>query len=811
MSTSRFAQVALPLPISEPYTYRIPESLLDRVSAGSRVVVPVRRRELIGVVVEVDGEQPGQDVEIKSVLAVPDPEPALTAELLETAVWMAGYYGAPLGLSLKAMLPGGMWGKSRVMIRSLDPGRVPGGFGADILQWLERKGGQASIAAASKKFKKPVWDAAGRLARVGAAELVVEPPKTGVAPKTERVMVLDRNKGGGGPTLVERKSLFKNRPRQRELYETLDDLGGSAPLVHLKERLGFSPGVLKALVGHGLSRVEEIETLRDPFADEPGTPPPPQPTKAQDDAIDMLEVLDPGRGALLFGVTGSGKTLVYLEVIRRALDRGRGAIVLVPEIGLTPQTVSRVRGIFGDRVAVLHSGLSEGERADAWRALRSGERRVAVGARSAVFAPVQDLGVVVIDEEHEATYKNAETPRYDARQVATVRAKLEGARLIYGSATPSLDTAARLDKDLIRLNLPDRVGMRPMPQVKLIDLRHEPLVEEVRPIPWSQELDRAVVETLARGEQAMLLLNRRGFASFLICPECGDVWICGRCSISLTVHTAPPTLRCHYCGYEAPLPKECRECGHAIQRMRGIGTQQLERMVTERFPKARLARMDLDTTSTKWSHHKILNAVERGEVDLLLGTQMIAKGLDFPNVTLVGVVDADTALYLPDFRSAERTFQLLAQVAGRTGRGPTGGRVLVQTRRPDHHALRYTVDHDVEGFLAEELETRKSPPYPPVVALANVLVSGTDENAVGLEAARVADWSNALVEERDLPVTVLGPAPCPLAKIKDRWRWHVVWKGESQAIGRVVRYAAERVAGKGGARVVIDRDPASLL
>jgi primosomal protein N' (replication factor Y) len=803
----RYVDVALPLPIPEPYTYSVPETLADRVTPGARVVVPVRNREVIGVVVKIDVAAPEGEVEAKSILATPDVEPALTPELLETATWMAGYYGAPIGLALKAVLPGGMWGKSRVMLRALDSAKVPGGFGADLLRWLEGKGGEASISAASKKFRKPVWDAADRLARVGAAELLVEPAKTGVRPLTERVLVLEREQ----PTLVERQTLFKGRPRQRQLYEALEELGGSAPIPHLKERLGFSDSVIKALGGHGLSRVDRVETLRDPFAGHPGVPPPPEPSAAQVDAIEKLEALSPGEGALLFGVTGSGKTLVYLEVIRRALERGRGAIVLVPEIGLTPQTVSRVRGIFGDKVAVLHSGLSEGERADAWRALRRGERMVAVGARSAVFAPVKDLGVIVIDEEHEATYKNGETPRYDARQVATVRARLEGARLIYGSATPSLDTAARLDQDLIRLSLPDRVGMRPMPEVKLVDLKHEPLVKEARPIPWSEELDWAVVETLARGEQAMLLLNRRGFASFLICPECGEVWMCGRCSISLTVHTAPSTLRCHYCGREEPLPSECPQCSHAIHHMRGIGTQQLERMVTERFPKARLARMDLDTTSTKWSHHKILGAVERGEVDILLGTQMIAKGLDFPNVTLVGVVDADTALYLPDFRSAERTFQLLAQVAGRTGRGPKGGRVLVQTRQPDHHALRYTVDHDVEGFLAEEMETRNSPPYPPMVTLANVLVSGTSDVAVGREAARVADWSDALVEQQGLEITVLGPAPAPLAKIKDRWRWHVVWKGEGQAIGRVVRYAAERLTGKGGVRVVIDRDPASLL
>ncbi len=669
MTAPGYADVALPLPIPAPYTYRIPDTLGDRVTPGARVVVPVRSREVIGVVVKVDVSEPEGQVELKSILGTPDPEPALTTELLEVATWMAGYYAAPIGLALKAVLPGGMWGASKVMLRVVDSSRVPGGFGAELLRWVEDKGGEASVSAAAKKFRKPVWDAADRLARVGAVELRVEPPKIGVRPQTERVLVLAPEQ----PTLVERQTLFKGRPRQRQLYEALEELGGSAPVPHLKERLGFSDGVIKALMGHGLSRVEEVETLRDPFAGQAGVPPPPEPTDAQVDAISRLETLSPGEGALLFGVTGSGKTLVYLEVIRRALERGRGAIVLVPEIGLTPQTVSRVRGVFGDRVAVLHSGLSEGERADAWRALRQGERMVAVGARSAVFAPVRDLGVIVIDEEHEATYKNGETPRYDARQVATVRARLEGARLIYGSATPSLDTAARLDKDLIRLSLPDRVGMRPMPEVKLIDLKHEPLVNEARPIPWSEELDRAVVQTLERGEQAMLLLNRRGFASFLICPDCGEVWMCGRCSISLTVHTAPSTLRCHYCGREEPIPSECPRCSHAIHRMRGIGTQQLERMVTERFPKARLARMDLDTTSTKWSHHKILGAVERGEVDILLGTQMIAKGLDFPNVTLVGRGRRRHGL-VPTRFSLGRTHLSAVGAGGGTNRAGAEGR-----------------------------------------------------------------------------------------------------------------------------------------
>ncbi|HEX2217703.1 MAG TPA: primosomal protein N', partial [Gemmatimonadales bacterium] len=521
--------------------------------------------------------------------------------------------------------------------------------------------------------------------------------------------------------------------------------------------------------------------------------------------------LEPGAGALLFGVTGSGKTLVYLEAVRRALAAGRGAIVLVPEIGLTPQTVSRLRGAFGDDVAVLHSALSDGERADAWRLLRRGARRVAVGARSAVFAPVADLGVIVVDEEHEASYKNGEAPRYLTRDVAAVRARLEGASLVLGSATPSLETMARAGDRLRLVTLPERIGARPLPPVETVDLRVAPKVTGTGPVAWSAALDTAITDVLARGEQALLLLNRRGYASFLHCPDCGEVWQCRHCTISLTVHRSPPGLRCHYCGHEEPLPFSCRKCANPVQQMRGVGTQQLEQVLAERYPRARVARMDLDTTSTKWSHQRILETVERGEVDLLIGTQMIAKGLDFPNVTLVGVVDADTALYLPEFRAAERTFQLLAQVAGRAGRGPKGGRVIVQTRHPLHHALVWAARHDTEGFLREERDLRRAPPYPPEVHLVNFVVSGEDDALTAGRTAELADWFNALVGRHGLPVAVLGPAPCPLARIKDRWRWHVLLKGQQDVLGRIVRYAARRLPRAGKTRIVIDRDPVSLL
>ena len=803
--TERYALVALPLPLATPYTYRIPDTLGDRVVPGTRVVVPVRRRELIGIAVAVDVTAPLATA--KDVFAVPDLEPALSPALLATAEWIAGYYGAPLGLTLKAMLPAGMWGESQVIVSLRNGSRGIGGLAGEVLAWLEQRGGEAAVHTAARALKRPLWDVLERLIRVDAVSFRIQPPDTGAARLTERVLSLADER----PTLLERDTLFQRRPRQRELYETVESLGGTASMQHLSEQLGFGEGVVRSLVRGGLARVAHSEVLRDPFADSPVTAPPTDPTPDQTAALAAIAALEPGGSALLFGVTGSGKTLVYLEAVRRALATGQGAIVLVPEIGLTPQAVSRFRGAFGDEIAVLHSGLSDGERADAWRRLRRGERRVAVGARSAIFAPVPQLGLIVIDEEHEASYKNGETPRYNTRDVAAVRARLEGARLVLGSATPSLETFARTDDRFPLLRLPQRIGARPLPPVEIIDLRAAPKVSGTGSVAWSQTLDEAVTGALARKEQALLLLNRRGYAAFLQCPDCGEVWQCPRCSISLTVHQAPPTLRCHYCGHEELVPLTCRVCANPVQQMRGVGTQQLERMLADRYPEARMARMDLDTTSTKWSHQRILASVERGDVDLLIGTQMIAKGLDFPNVTLVGVVDADTGLYLPDFRSAERTFQLLAQVAGRAGRGPKGGRVLIQTRHPAHHALLWASKHDAENFLRQERELRESPPYPPATSLVNLLVSGLDEREVGQRAANLADWCTTLAERHRLPITVLGPAPSPLVRIKDRWRWHVLLKGPSESLGRVVRYAATRLRGQGNTRIVIDRDPGSLL
>lgn len=805
--TDRHARVALPLPLAEPYRYRIPPALADRALPGARVVVPVRQQEMIGIITAVDVPPP--DVAARDLLACPDAEPALSGPLLALAAQAARYYGAPPGLMLRAMLPAALWGSSRVLLQVL-PEAPPslGGTAGALLDWLRQRTTPATAAQAARALRRPVWEAADRLQRIGALRLDVVPPAVAGGVQTTRTAIIT----GEALPLVERDARFARAPKQRHLYELLEGRGGRLGVAALLEAAGTTAAPLRALSAAGLVTIVAEDAPRDPFGALPSSPPPASPNAAQQAALAKLRALAPGDVALLFGVTGSGKTLVYLERIRELLEAGRGALILVPEIALTPQTVARVRGMFGDDVAVLHSGLSDGERADAWRALRRGERRVAVGARSAIFAPVANLGIIVIDEEHESSYKNGETPRYHARDIAAWRARLEGATVVLGSATPATESWARLATTDRLIRLPERVGERPMPPVTLVDLREAPMVVATAGIPWSVALDEAVTAALARKEQVLLLLNRRGWAAFIQCTACGAVVECSECSISLTVHRHPEVLRCHYCNMQRPIPVACPECQGTTIRHLGAGTQQLERLVAERFPKARLARMDFDTTASKWGHHRILERVGSGAVDILLGTQMIAKGIDFPNVTLVGVVDADTALHLPDFRAAERTFQLVAQVAGRAGRGPKGGKVMVQTRQPEHPALQFASAHDAEGFLAAEMAGRQSPAYPPHTALVRVLASGEESDAVARQLAAFADWCERIVAKAGLPILVLGPAPCPIERIQGRWRHHLILKGPPQAIGRWVRAVAPRLgAARDGVRLSLDRDPVALL
>ena len=756
VSVRRLVNVALPIPLFRTFTYAVDGETRHPLVPGSRVVVPVRGGRAVGYCLgESDGVALGT-TEPKAVLDVPDAEPAFRPDLLAVCRWMSEYYVAPPGLVLRAALPAAL--------------------------------------GTSRRTDPPV--------------------------KARRILVMAREL----PSLIEREQTFARAPQQRALFELIESLGGRVSVAQAVATLGCSPAVVSGLVKRGLARSERETVERDPFLRrEIPHAQWHEPTAAQREAITALVAARPGDVALLHGITGSGKTLVYIELLKHVVHtQRRTAIVLVPEIALTPQAVDRFRAVFGREVAVLHSGLSDGERYDAWLALRSGERRIAVGARSAVFAPLPDLGAIVVDEEHEASYKQGESPRYHAREVAIVRAREAGAVCVLGSATPSLESweNARTGKYKL-LSLPARVGGGALPRVEVVDLRTNTraahLTADERRIRGvlSEPLELALVERLARGEQSILLLNRRGYASFVQCSACEWVAACPDCSISLTLHRAPERLVCHYCRRQEPATDTCPQCGALTLRQRGLGTQQVEKLLSEQLPAARIARMDVDTTSGKWAHADILDRVGRGEVDVLLGTQMIAKGLDFPNVTLVGVIDADVGINLPDFRASERTFQLLSQVAGRAGRGPKGGLVIIQTRVPSHHAVRCAVTHDFERFVAEELPGREDPPYPPTVRLANVVFSGVGEPETVAFALSAGAWfEKALAEIGQGTVRMIGPAPCPVERIKQRWRWHLLLR--STRPGPLTRLARRflttfEVPSRGDVRVTFDRDPVALL
>lgn len=777
-STS-ICEVAVARPFLGTLAYSIPDSLSSSIKPGVRVRVPLGRKNEVGVVERLGlrGDR-STAPRLRGVLDVLDEAPILAATLLQLSHWISDYYAVPLGMVLKTALPPGMLGK-----------RAAG------------KGG----------------------------------PKI----KTEKVVRLTTPL----TTLSERDRMFGRARRQRAAYETLESLGGEAAVSQMIGQLNFSRTVLNGLVSKDLVELADRPVHRDPFAGEPPVHESIDLTLAQRDVIAGIHRLDgTGEVALLRGVTGSGKTIVYLELLEKQLAQGRGGIVLVPEISLTPQTVQRFRACFGDAVAVLHSGLSDGERFDAWRGLREGTKRVAIGPRSAVFAPVHNLGAIIVDEEHEGSYKQSDTPRYHARSVAVMRSRMENCLCLLGSATPALESWENARSGRYHLfQLEDRVTGKGLPSVDLVDLRagldsnntsdpptasrltsseselEDEMPDELHGVSsriFSGPLRRGIRDRLALGEQVILFLNRRGYASFAECLACGHIWTCKSCSVTLTYHRRRSRLVCHHCGYEADLPTRCAVCEDSQPRFTGIGTEQVERTVSELFPSARIARMDLDTTGSKWAHFEILESFRRGELDVLLGTQMIAKGLDFPNVTLVGVINADVGLHIPDFRASEKTFQLLEQVAGRAGRGEVSGEVIVQTSRPNHTVLTRAVDHDYTGFAESELKHRAELGYPPFRRLANLVISGADEHTVVSTADNITAWTGSLIRNHKLEgIEVIGPAPCPIDRLRNRWRWHFLLKADnSGTMGSVLRFLAHKHGQPGsGLRLEIDRDPETLL
>ncbi|MBE0447159.1 MAG: primosomal protein N' [Actinobacteria bacterium] len=768
------AKVIVDLPvrkIDRIFDYLVPTGLAQEICVGSVVLVPFGSTKQIGYVVGISDHS-----EIENLLpieAVINERPVFDERMVKLCHWVANYYLSTMGESLKLALPPG---HGRKVIQSV---RIIGHPEHDLTPRQSKifdtlKGLEGDTRVDMLKEACGGRDISSIIKRLQDSGLIeryygIERPK--INEISARYALLVSTETANETLLAE----LKRAPKQRKIMEMLF-LHGAIQVARLLDEVRAPYSSLQALVGRGFVRVEERPVSREPklyFSQKDKMV---ALTDEQQVALSaIIKVIERGSNDvfLLQGITGSGKTEVYLRAIQRVLDLGKSAIVLVPEIVLTTQAVARFKARFSRAVAVLHSGLGAGERFDQWRGIQEGRYRVVVGARSAVFAPVSKLGIIIVDEEHEASYKQGRNPRYNAREVAIKRASLEGACVVLGSATPSLETKRHSEVGLYRpLFLRERVQKRDLPRIEIVDMRDEPYGKE-RPI-LGNLLRSRLEDTLKAGEKAILFLNRRGFSNFILCQECGFVPKCCNCEISLTYHSVNHSLRCHHCNFTLKAPDTCPKCsGHAI-KYPGSGTQRVETELHRFYPDTPIIRMDADTTARKDSHQKGLARFKEERSAILLGTQMIAKGLDFPEVTLVGVVNADTSIHLPDFRAGEFTFQLLMQVAGRAGRGEQPGKVVIQTYVPDSYPLRAVLTGDYDEFYKTELEFRRELSYPPFSTVIRLLFSGHKPEAVVGLARRAAK----IIEAASLTgsADIVGPSPAPLLKIKKEYRWHILLK-----------------------------------
>jgi primosomal protein N' (replication factor Y) len=823
--TEAFVEIAVTLPVPGRYHYRVPPSLLARARVGARVLVRFGPRKVTGVIVRT-GTPPPAGVTALDLSEILDEEPALPPELVDLCLWISEYYEAPPGEVLRGALPAGSGVGARVVIGLTAAGRAATeGLGAALP--AKQRAVLATLAAgdvAAAGMRDGVRGVVDALITAGLAERRDRREASRVRLRRERVARL------AIPVEAAREQV-RRAPKRLAVVEALaagelglDDLAtqlpGARPAIRELERAGvvivdereraivavptgddMPAGAVAVLTAEQEVAVAAITAALASGAVNDGV----------NDAPITAAAPAPFQPFLLHGVTGSGKTEVYLRVIARSLAAGRTAIVLVPEISLTPQLAARFRARFGDLVAILHSGMSEQARLGEWSRLRRGDARIAVGARSAVFAPLTDVGVIVIDEEHDGSFKQDEGVRYHARDVAVVRAQRAGAVCVLGSATPSLESYAHAQRGAYRLlTLTERPTARPMPTVEIIDLRtHLPDPDSF----LSATLRAAIAATLAVGDQTILFLNRRGFATFVLCRACGHAFRCPHCSVSLTYHRHSDRLSCHYCGYGQRVPEICPSCKSVgkIER-KGLGTEKVADALAVAFPGARIARLDRDV-ATGAKIEAVLAKVARREVDLLVGTQMVTKGHDFPGVTLVGVLCADTGLNLPDFRASERTFQLLAQVAGRAGRGDRPGKVVIQTYRPGEPAVVAAAAHDYGQFYAAEVVSRAELGYPPHGRLIAVRIDGPDGAEVARTAHRLAQLATTLAERPEIggTVEVRGPVPAPLERLRNRTRWQIWLRGADRVgLRKVARglFAAEVAS---AVRVGLDVDPLSAL
>ncbi|MBI5085940.1 MAG: primosomal protein N' [Acidobacteria bacterium] len=800
-----FIDVSLPVPVDRPFTYRLPETLRHRVQAGCRVIVPFGPRKLTGVVLRAHNDPP--DVAVKEALRLLDAEPVLDPGLLALGRWVADYYCSPLGEVLRTMAPlsgevrrSRVWGLSdrgRDVARQLLIGEAGGDPTVDLLRALE----QRALSEATLEHKFP-----------GAKKLIKSLERKGLLELEQSLAERDPLRAPAARLRVE----FQGRPAdakltkgERELFSYLELHPGTHNLEDLSAAVKNASQSARAL-----ARRKLLELMPESLAqDTSWARPRHELNPAQRAAFDEIRTALEARRYqtfLLHGVTGSGKTEVYLSAIEAVLEMGRGALLLVPEIALTPAMAGQFHARFGNRVAILHSAFNDSERAGQWRRLQSGQAMVGVGTRSAVFAPVANLGLIIVDEEHDGSYKQEETPRYNGRDVAIVRARGAGAVAVLGSATPSLESRYNVERGKSRLlELPARIAERPMPAVEIIDMREE-FLETRRNALFSRKMVEAVSSKVAGGEQTILLMNRRGFSSSVACRSCGERVQCVNCAVALTFHRRDNRLLCHYCNYAARVPETCTQCGSDHIYFLGSGSEKVEEELHRSFAKARVARLDRDTVSGKHRYEEILGGFREGNYDILVGTQMIAKGHDIPNVTLVGVVSADIGLGMPDFRAAERTFQLLTQVAGRAGRHHLPGTVLIQTINPDHYAVRCASEQDYAKFYEKELQFRRLMRYPPFCAMANVLVRAEKQE----DALRMSGEVAHLLADPGEGMKVMGPAEAPVPRMKNEFRYQTLLKAVSRPKlnATLKRLRQHAIDSKWTATaLVIDVDPLSLL
>ena len=806
--------------VDKPFTYIIGQDLIPLIKIGMRVIIPFGQgNKLIkGIVIDIVDEF-HEEYKLKEIIDIIDEKPLISEDLIELSMWMREEYLSTSIESLRQIFPPGDFKKLNTFIKLEDkyPDISISDEEVDILKYLKNN----KIALLDDlKLEFKGYSINGILNSMEEKNIISTyiDINSKVEKKYEKQVRLIRD----DLKIDEIREIIGTRAKKQiEIAEYMYDIK-EISFKNLSKALTTTLATVRALEEKEIIEIYEKEVNREAI-------------KVDIARYEKHVLSEDQRGVyeditcnfdrkednkfLIRGITGSGKTEIYLQLVEEMIKRGKQSIVLVPEISLTPQTIDRFVGRFGDAVAVIHSRLSHGERFDEWRKIKNGQVKIVVGARSAVFAPFQNLGLIVIDEEHESTYKSSQNPKYDTIEVAAKRVDIEDGFLVLGSATPSLETYHKAENGQIRLlELEHRANDSMLPQVDIIDMRQE--LNNGNKSMFSQDLYRSIEENLESEKQTILFLNRRGFSTFVSCRQCGYVVECEDCDISMTYHRNINKLRCHYCGLATSPPEVCPECGSNYIKYFGVGTEQVEQYTRKMFPDARVARMDFDTTSKKGSYDKILGAMKKGHIDILIGTQMISKGLDFKDVTLVGVIAADTSLNLPDFRAPERTFQLITQVAGRAGRGETPGKVIVQTYDPDHYSIVLSKDHDFKSFYENEIKLRESFMYPPFYSMINIVLYGENLKKVMKLAEDVHGLlrrESTQIEEDDKCKYIIGPNPAPLEKIKNNYRWHIILKAKKENIEafktilkRVLIYNEYKLDTK-DIKISIDINPNSIL